>query len=431
MRKLSSSQPVSVTTQVSGLVATLVIEESSPLRQWFSYDSGAYSPNRKVTPLIINAHVELKDNGNDEVSIASLVGNSESGTRWQIRTTVGTGTPSEWTNVGTTPPSGTEDKIWWTKTDTVCTLNVKQNVEPDTRIELKCIVEYSHPQMAGYTYKMEQVLQLCTDEDSDIVNPKLWLNAPSTWIYDVLLDDNTPGSDKYHIRTVSAYAEKEYQDVTSGVYFYWYIIENGIEYPVGASGNHPCYVSGGLNGASSVVVDAMYSESFTVKCRAKDRKSTAEEQAAAPFYEDILGTDIVWQPLNITKQCVCKNGAMIQVGEFPYKEFVVDVARKNKPIPRDVVEKNLLFSWKKRTETNSAQKTNETHLGWGPDICVPESAITNNNSQAKQSINVFADVYLRGAYANVVRSRIVDNETVKDNIVCTISGTTYNIISRS
>lgn len=424
MRKLSSSQPISVTTQVSGLTVSLVLDPSGPMRQWLNHDTGEYSPDRETTsPLIIKARVDVIDNANNQTSTADLVGGSGTGTRWMMRTTSASGVVGSWEDITTSPPSGYEtSKIWQARTNKESTIYVKKNIEAGIKIELRCIMQFCHPQMPGYTYTKEQILLLCTNEDSDVQNPKLWLNTPETWIYDVLLDNNTPGDDTYHIRTVSAYAEEGGEDVTSGVYFYWSIFENGIEYPVGVLTNHPCYVSGGLDGSSLLVVDAMYSEAITIKCKAKDRKLTPQEQEAAEFFAGELSTDIIWKPLEVSKQCVCKNGAAIQIGNYPYKIFSVDVSRKDRIFTKEEIMKNFLFEWKSRIETSIANEGNETFLGWGYEIQVVENVLAQS-SPTQRNVNVFADVYLKGAYANVVQG--------SNNIVCTINGTKYNIISRS
>lgn len=419
MKQLIKSQPSSVSVQLPKLTAVLNIEESGPTRQWHSnMIEGNYYPNRSATsPLVLVPTVPVENSVTGAVTLANFVGV----TKWQTRETIveenpyGTysGSTGEWIDVTNNTPSA---QVPYSYDPSTFALYVKRNVPLNTIVELKFIAEYAHPEFPGYTYKDEAIIVLATNEDFEVLIPTLSLDVPNSTHYDVLLDesllnDKEPvpsptyvGNPHYRIKTMNVSAELGGSAVTSNYTYYWYITEDNVEYPVGASNNHPCYVSGGTGANdTTLTVDMMYAENIHIKCMCKP-KYPVSGMTVNDFFPSMACTDITWKTLPITVETVCDNGAIMngEVSSSYDKVFkpLVNIRGGNIQNIEQRVAKNFLFHWYKKFENTKMAASTITDLGWGPtltiasDQLVPNNAVTNGMT----SVNIYAEVYLKGPY---------------------------------
>ena len=423
MKQLIKSQPSSVSVQLPKLTSVLNIEQSGPTRQWHSnMIEGKYYPNRDVTPLVLVPTLPIENSATGAVTLATFVG----ATKWQTRETIvqenpygpysgGTG---EWVTVTNSSPSA---QVPYSYDPATFALYVKKNVPLNTIVELKFLAEYSHPDFPGYTYKDETIVVLATNEDFEVLIPTLSLDVPKAMHYDVLLDDSllnedeqpSPGYENdphYRMKTMNVKAELGGSAVTSNYTYYWFITEDNVEYPVGASGNHPCYVSGGTGANdTTLTVDMMFAENIHIKCKCKP-KYPVSGMTTDDFFPSFASTDIIWSTLPITVETVCDNGAIMngEISSAYTKVFkpLVNIRGGNIQNIEARVAKNFNFNWKKKFENTKTSSATIIDLGWGPtltvrsDQLVPFETVTNGMT----SVNIYAEVYLKGPYRIVTDS---------------------------
>ncbi len=382
MKKVKTTQPAVIVTELAPLTESFHIESNGTYQQWYYNNDGSYKPDRQITPLLLIPRITVYDPESRDTYRPLIV----QPTAWTYRQ----GDSDTWHIIDVTESSegaGAADYVM--RND--FSLLVRKNVTSQSPVDIRCTLHYEDPRLQGKKYSVEMNVTLATNTDTSVLYPDILMDCPPMRRFNVVKDSVYDSARKMlkGLMTFSCRATKNLTDVSGGTYFVWFIRENGTEV---LAENHPCYVSG--QNTQLLTVDMMYSEYITVVCRGK------QSSTASVFFPSQAVSEVSWETPNVNAVTKALNGTTIDSIDRPlYFGTILNMKRGNgiSVLDDDTKKMHFLFNWKRR-KANSSVKTD---CGWGAELEIPSSAALDYN---KISTQVFADVYTRGAYKAVTQN---------------------------
>lgn len=373
-RKLNTSQPVVINTELSPLDDSFYIEPIGQLEQWYYDNSGAYAPNRQTTPLTLTPKISAFDPEDNRTYTPSF----NSTPRWFVNEY--NETAGGYVETEITATSDGQNVNYYKYGNS---LKVKKNVSYSRAVQIRCVAIYTDPRDSGLTQTVEDTVTLSTNRDASVIFPNLSITNPDTRGYNPLVDNSSTF-------TFNAKAMKGNTDVTSSVYFVWYAVVNNVEV---LANTQDWYVSG--QNTATLTVDAMYGEEINVVLRAK------ESSSAQNLFPNKTYASIMWQIPDIDTNVISEEGGAVRK-TTQYMNFNTKVNVHKSILSDEARDAHLRFNWKLRKSNLSTTQD----VGWGSRIRIDAADIRNVNGAQNQqaSTSIYPIAYLLGPYEVVTHN---------------------------
>ena len=376
-RKINVSQPVVVNTELKPLDIAFNLEPSGALEQWYYDNTGAWSPNRKVTPLIITPSISAMD---------TETNTSYQPTFYAIQWFVNEYKTNGWVESQITNTTDSEIADYVIVGNN---LKVKKNVSYDRAVQIRCAATYIDPRDQGKIGYVEKMLTLNCSKDANVEIPSIDVLCESSMPYNPLVRETS-------IFSMEAIAYKGALNITNNVVFKWFGVNaNNQEVDIE---DMDYYVSG--QGTKTLTVDAVFSEEIKIVLRAKESASATE------FYPAKVYRSIIWRIPDIDTHVVSNNGQAYR-GSIPTMEFSTIINLRGKVLSEEDKKRSMRFNWKTRQSRSSV----EVDHGWGLTCTLNNTSLQSTNG----SVLVYPDVYILGAAEPVTHNGEVvthNNRTV-------------------
>lgn len=404
-RRLNTSNPTVIQTTLTPLSDSFAIKGDDTLEQWYSANTGEYSPNRTIFPLRLIPTIKAVDTDTGTLYTPtfnmvvwyyfdptdSTDRSSDQywpGLHWVRVTDVEYGEGVEYY----CPTSATNPEL---------ALYVAKNVPPpsagasDAGQQICCVAEYIDPRDSGVTVQVKDNVTLSTSMDATTDMLVISLQAPTKTIFNPLTAADSTYTFEAKVLNMS-----NNSDVTSNYYIEWYGKVNNSR-TAALLDTLPCYTQasqqlGKGQGTNIVSVDAMYVEHLDLVCRIRATSTSAILPAVAYC-------GLVWEYPKIDANTVCENGRA--VNDKPRDMTFTNIVNHLGGVLTDEQKAaHLLFNFKRRISTASSY----TDMGWGQKITVSSNTLRQVTSY---DTPVHADVYMMGPYEAVTD----DNAAVTDD----------------
>ena len=227
---------------------TIAVDGSVPARQTYDADTGEYSPDYTLTPLIIQPRIGRLDK--DEILSAGCINHLLANVKWyEIVDGAKTLITTDNANYEVTTSGGNAGRI-----------KVKKNAQPQRPITLEFYAEYEDTR-TGQLHIIQDTFAVVCGNSTAV--PVLYLDAADQTIYDPLIDQDT--------QTVHAslkLGSKECE--ASKRVFVWELYrEDGTWSEVGADATLDYCATVAADGASCTIDRSLMGASLGLRCRAK------------------------------------------------------------------------------------------------------------------------------------------------------------------
>lgn len=405
-RRLKTSQPTVIQTQLTPLSDTFSIQASDTLEQWFYVNTGEYSPDRTQTPLQLTPTIEAVDEDSSTKYTPSFL--NVSWYYFDPNNTTDYSSDTYWPGLGwvkiTAVEGGTGvDYYCPTQSNPKFKLYVTKNVAPPSVGSttagqgICCVASYIDPRDVGVTYVVKDNVTLVTSKEASVNTVAINLLAPTKTIFNILeppteeIDNQTVEITTFDFK--AQILDSSNNDVTSSYYIEWYGKENN-EITEHLINTLNCYTqttqkSGKGQGTDTITIDAMYTEHIDIVCKIR-RTSTSALLPAISY------CSLVWDVPRVDVMTICRNGQSVDSTNREMN-FTNIVNYKGGVLSDEKRKENLRFHFYSRVSTSSVL----TDRGWGDEITIDSSQLKQTTSYATP---VHAEVYLTGAFENVTHN---------------------------
>lgn len=227
---------------------TIAVDGSVPARQTYDAESGLFTPDYTLTPLIIQPRIGRMDK--DEILTSGSINHLLANVRW-YEIIDGTKTLIETTNADYEITASGKD---------AGRIKVKKNAEPQHPITLEFYAEYTDSR-TGQLYVIQDAFPIMCRNSTAL--PELFLDAADQTIYDPLIDVAD--------QTVTASLKLGTKEcAVDNRLFVWELLrDDGTWSVVGAEPALDYCIDVATDGLSAVVHRDLMGESLALRCRAK------------------------------------------------------------------------------------------------------------------------------------------------------------------
>lgn len=358
-KRINISQPAVITTHLTPLSDRFWVEASDTLEQWHYVNTNGFKPNRETTPLVLTAKIEAVDPDTGEKHIDSF-----SRVDWYLM-----GNDGNFTLVSSQAASAPYYTSGFN-------LVVRKNITSEGSQTIKCRATVIDPRDLS-TCIIEETVLLTVSRDGRMEIPTVSLNSPSTIPFNIFKSEPMIA-----FNAVASFEGK----LVEGLYYEWHVEDFGSGKAKMKADAYAGYVSG--QGTSTLTIDATYSEHARISCKLKNN-------ADAEAYPGEASSTIVWRTPKMDVQVYSDGGSGVN-GKERILTFKPIVNLRGETLTEEQMAKHLIFNFKKR---HSLSQT-ETSMGWGLMV----QASSEELKQTKGSTLVLADVYLKGAFEDVIHN---------------------------
>lgn len=355
-RRLNTSQPVVISTQLQPLDIHFDVVADGQLEQWYYDNTQTWSPNRRITPLTLTPTISAVDTE----TATSYTPNFYLVKWYALEYSVQNG----W--VETQIVNTTDGDVDYVIVGN--TLKVKKNVSYDCPVQIRCVATYIDPRDVSRVGDTEKITTLNCSKDANVNIPTIDILCETSQSFNPLTMDSS-------LYTFNAVGYLSGNDVTQNLYFVWKAIVNDTEVLIETT---PFYVSG--QGTNTLVVDAMFEENINVVLQSK------ASQSSQTLYLQKVYRSIVWRIPDIDSMVVSRNGQAYREN-ISSMTFSTIVNVKGRTLSEEKKRANLTFNWKTRLSTSST----EVDKGWGEELTLPNSELQTNNG----TMLVYPIVYVK------------------------------------
>jgi len=364
MKLKAKPQPLAITTSYTPLVTRFgIVTEGGSRTQFYYTIDGSYIPSRAVTPLKLRAWLNVIDPD-------GVLGNGDKSS--QLTVTWYEGSYSTQITASTSGYTLNSDG----------TLLVKKNVEPSNPIQVLVRATYKDTRN-GNTLVYEDRITLNSVSKTDS-STTVRIDQPSKLTFDPMTDDEliTINAELLLGNNVVGDANAKY---------WWYLVNNGVETLIDQLDTAIEYISG--QGTKTLKVNAMYTNFSIIRVKAVYYTGTAPTSPAsnAP-YADVA---IVYKLPMVRAEVYSPNGSTLRSTETS-KTFVCRLRTNNRILTDAEVAEHYLIKWYKKPMVAGGTAS---HVSDGATISIKAADLKLTNRQA---MNVYPEVYSRGAYGYVV-----------------------------
>jgi hypothetical protein len=366
----NSAYPVVITTKRTVLSTLLTIKEgeNGTLTQHQDLSKNAWTPNRKINPLVlIPVFSAVNDMGEAESVVPEFT--------WYV----------DGTRITTTSTSA---DYYLEKIDSSVTGNlvVRKNVNYETPVVIKCVAQYTD-NLHIETYSIDESVLLTTENCPDTLY-MVTLDVPNTLIFHPLTDINS----QFSIHASVQYGNKPL-DASAQMAYFWYIND------VPVTDDMLGIVSG--TGTDTLVVDAEYFDGVTVSVRLgmpyyPSADSIVPILPTEPNVNAVAQCGIVWD-YQEPKGMVVGYGGNVMRPSSGEKLFDSIIQVNNVNISEAKRDKYIRTQW----FTHSAQDFQDVKTMYGFDKKITLQPWQLNSGDGA-SMEVGVDVYVLGPVKAVV-----------------------------
>lgn len=364
MKLKAKPQPLSITTSYTPLITRfgIVTEAGNKTQFYYTFDS-KFNPNREISPLKLKAWLNVIDPdgilGNGEKSTSLTVTWYEGSYSTQITSS---------TSGYTLNPDGT--------------LIVKKNVQPDSPMQILVRAIYKDTRNNNNLVFEDRItLNSISKSDSSLT---IHVDQPSKITFNPLTDNEIITINAQLLLGNNAVDDKNAR-------YWWYLVNNGTEGLIDDVETAIEYVSG--QGTKVLKVNAMYINFAIIRVKAAyyTDEVPSEPESNAP-YSDIV---IVYKLPDVRAEVYSPNGSTLRSSESS-KTFICKLNTNSRVLTDEEMENHFVINWNKKPIVSGGTAS---HIGGGSKISVKASEL---RLQGRQSMNIYPDVYGRGAYGYIV-----------------------------
>lgn len=364
MKLKAKPQPLSITTSYTPLITRfgIVTEAGNKTQFYYTFDS-KFNPSREISPLKLKAWLNVIDPdgilGNGEKSTSLTVTWYEGSYSTQITSA---------TSGYTLNPDGT--------------LTVNKNVQPDSPMQILVRAIYKDTRNNNNLVFEDRItLNSISKSDSSLT---IHVDQPSKITFNPLTDNEIITINAQLLLGNNAVDDKNAR-------YWWYLVNNGTEELIDKVETAIEYVSG--QGTRVLKVNAMCINFAIIRVKAAyyTDEVPSEPESNAP-YSDIV---IVYKLPDVRAEVYSPNGSTLRSSESS-KTFICKLNTNSRVLTDEEMENHFVINWNKKPIVSGGTAS---HIGGGSKISVKASEL---RLQGRQSMNIYPDVYGRGAYGYIV-----------------------------
>ena len=426
-KRVNLSQTTVIQTMLTPLSDSFSIQPSDTLEQWYYVNTGAYSPDRQTTPLILTPTIYAVDEetGLDYRPTFTSV-------NWYVfdpSNSTDYSSDQYWPGLHWVRVTAVEASTGGVLNDYYCPPNsggnlvVQKNVPPtigssaDSGQNICCVAVYADPRDVGVLVQCRDNVLLVTNQDATSDELIVNILAPTTTLFNVITsgftEHGTTGERQRSIYTFQAQVlNNRNQDVTSQYYLEWYgRVDNGQEVLINTL---PCYSKTTQQptkgqGTDTVKLDAIFVEDLDIIVRLRKTSTSA----ILPF---VGRCSLVWEFPDIDPNTVCETGRAVDItNRDMIFSCIVNIKGNRAQVISDAKKaENFLFHYVGRKPTGNGYVNID--LGWGLTAIIESRYLRQTTSY---STPVHTEVYTLGAYKEVTDGGSVvtdDGEVVLDRM---------------
>lgn len=364
MKLKAKPQPLAIITKYTPLVSRFgIVTEGGSRTQFYYTNDGTYIPSRAVTPLKLRAWLNVVDPD-------GIIPNGDKSS--SLTVTWYEGSYSTQITASTSGYTLNSDG----------TLLVKKDVSPSTPIQILVRAVYNDTRNGNtLVYEDRITLNSVNKTDSSLT---INVDQPSKITFDPMTDDGD-----ITINAQLRLGNNAVEDAHAK--YWWYLVNGGVETLIDTLDTAIEYVSG--QGTKTLNVNAMYTNFSIFRVKAAYYSGTAPDTPPdnAP-YADVA---LVYKLPMVTAEVYSPNGSTLRSTETA-KTFICRLRTNNRILTDAEVAEHYLIKWSKRPVVAGGTAS---HVSDGASISIKAADLKLTNRQA---MNVYPEVYSRGAYGYVV-----------------------------
>jgi hypothetical protein len=364
-KKLSISQPTVIDTELTPLDDSFWIEANGVLQQWYYVSTGAISPDRTTTPLMLTPNISAIDHTTDTQYTPIFYA-----VRWYVNETQVTSTYN---------PQSLVHADYEIKDGTVLVVR-KNNLSASQGIQIRCQAIYIDPRDTGRQYTVGDSLVLTTNLDASNNFPNIAISAPRSTSYNPLYDNSSQFSFQATIDWIDVTPTQDYQ-------FLWYSVDD--ENNEVLINTLPYYVSG--QNTNTIVLDAMYGKNIPIILRLKLHSTDAT------YIPKKVSCNLTWETPPLKGVVKSNMGSMVNTMVRTF-EFDTIVNTNSGVVSEKKAKEHLRFHWRKYVVGSGLQPTS---LGVAYRISIPASELVTANAQQNGSVVIDNEIYMLDEYKQV------------------------------
>ena len=251
---INMARPVVMTTNREPLDLQLSIKQRSgdPLTQTQDATANTWSPDRTVTPLLLDPDIKAYD-----PEKRAFITISTASINWYVGEIKDWDSSTETGLVGTSV-SSQNYYLEYVNGSKTGSLVVRKNINYNNPVTIICKVEFTDSSRSQ-TYRVEATVMLTTENRPDEFY-NVSINTPSTIEYRPFTDSSSTRNLKAVTSKGNTLLDFPY---TNGIKYFWYYLNAGAWTLIPTNGTYAPYVSG--QNTDTLILDAAYVELETIK----------------------------------------------------------------------------------------------------------------------------------------------------------------------
>lgn len=265
-RKLNTSTPTVIQTELVPLDENFAIEANGTLEQWYYDNTTQYAPDRSITPLILSPKIMVADKDSQQSWDDAHV--TKSVVAWSVMES------NTWVDI-------TSASVLSDYELSGNNLIVHKNVSYSQGVTIKCKLTYVDPRDNGIEITTQETVLLTCNRDANVVLPEVAITSPSARSFNPLVDGASTEYDFDAVVTNSPDVEMQSSDIAT--------------YEIDGIGTEE--IISDANGIAPIL-DIRYPDSETQTDQEFVYRQTANgekpDEVGAAFISKIKGNTVAW-----------------------------------------------------------------------------------------------------------------------------------------
>ena len=268
-RRLNTSTPTVIQTELVPLDENFAIEANGTLEQWYYENNSQYAPDRSITPLILSPKIMVADKDSQQSWDDAHV--TKSVVAWSVMES------NTWVDI-------TSSSVLSDYELSGNNLIVHKNVSYSQGVTIMCKLTYVDPRDNGIYITTQDTVLLTCNRDANVVLPEVAITSPSARSFNPLVDGASTEYDFDAVVTNSPDVEMQSSDIAT--------------YKIDGGGTEEI-----ISDANGIVpiLDIRYPDSETQTDQEFVYRQTANgektDETGAAFISKIKGNTVAWNQL--------------------------------------------------------------------------------------------------------------------------------------
>lgn len=199
-RRLNTSTPTVIQTELVPLDENFAIEANGTLEQWYYDNTTQYAPDRSITPLILSPKIMVADKDSQQSWDDAHV--TKSVVAWSVMES------NTWVDI-------TSASVLSDYELSGNNLIVHKNVSYSQGVTIKCKLTYVDPRDNGIEITTQETVLLTCNRDANVVLPEVAITSPSARSFNPLVDGASTEYDFDAVVTNSPDVEMQSSDIAT------------------------------------------------------------------------------------------------------------------------------------------------------------------------------------------------------------------------